>query len=334
MVIAFVPLLAVVATAQERTAARDAQAVERLEAETAAMVSINPATGTARFVRFPEGAALRLAGRAQPTASAQDRHEQSLAVVREYRGAFGLREDPAAVLRLVGQSSDPLGGAHLTYAQTHRGVPVFAAVLKTHFGPDGNLRAISGTLIPDITVDATPAVSQQAAAGAALAAVRDLAGASAISVRSTRLLVFRTGLAQGIQGRNHLAWEVEVGNGTDLRELVYVSAQTAKVLDRISAIQDALHRIAYNTEANFPATPFWTEGDPFPTADSEANNVIGVSGETYNFYSNAFGRDSFDGLGGNHARSVPPDRRLSECFVERRLHQLLRGSQPGRRRRP
>jgi Zn-dependent metalloprotease len=297
LIIASVPVLGALATAQEPAAARDPQAVERLRAETAAMISINPATGTARFVRFPAGASLRFAGRAGATASAQDRHEVSLAVLREYRGAFGLREDPAAVLRLVGQSSDSLGGAHLTYAQSHRGVPVFGALLKTHFGPDGNLTAISGTLIPDISVEAAPAVRQEAAAGAALAAVSGLEGATNATVRGTRLLVYRTGLAQGVRGQNHLAWEVEVGNGTDVREFVYVSARTAKVLDRINAVQDALHRIAYNTEANFPATPFWTEGDPFPTGDAEADNVIGFSGETYNFYSDAFGRDSFDGAG-------------------------------------
>jgi Zn-dependent metalloprotease len=297
LVFGAVALPVFLATAQEQSAARDPMAVERLEAETAATVSLNPATGTARFVRFPAGASLRTAGRAQATASSQDRHEQSMAVLREYRGAFGLADDPAAVLTLVGQSSDSLGGAHLTYAQTHRGLPVFAAMLKTHFGSDGSLAAISGTLIPDITVDARPAVAQEAAAGAALASVSDLTGASLLSVRSVRLLVYRTGLAQGIQGRSHLAWEVEIGNGTDVREFVYVSASTAKVLDRMNAIQDALHRIAYNTEANFPATPFWTEGDPFPTADPEANNVIQYAGESYNFYFNTFGRDSFDGAG-------------------------------------
>ena len=43
--------------------------------------------------------------------------------------------------------------------------------------------------------------------------------AEGVSVRGTTLYVFRTGLAQGVEGENHLAWEVEVGNGTDIREL-------------------------------------------------------------------------------------------------------------------
>jgi Zn-dependent metalloprotease len=273
----------------------DPAAVERLQTETAAAVSMHPGTGTARFVRFPEGMALQ-AAQARTAASAQDQHERSMALLREYRGVFGLRQEPEAALRLLGQSSDSLGGSHLTYGQTFRGVPVFAAVLRTHFRADGNIAAISGTLVPETNVDTTPTVQQQAAAGAALAAVSDLE-ATGIGVRSARLLVFRTGLMQGVEGQNHLAWEVEVGNGDDVRELVYVSAHTAKVLDRINAIQDALHRRVYNTTANYPNTPFWVEGDAFPTADPEANNVITFSGESYELFSNAFGRDSYDGAG-------------------------------------
>ncbi|MGH9162725.1 MAG: M4 family metallopeptidase, partial [Vicinamibacteraceae bacterium] len=42
---------------------------------------------------------------------------------------------------------------------------------------------------------------------------------------------------------------------------------------------------------------FWVEGDPFPTSSPEANNMLAASKETYNFFLDAFGRDSFDGAG-------------------------------------
>ena len=101
-----------------------------------------------------------------------------------------------------------------------------------------------------------------------------------------------------MKGPNHLAWHVEVGNGTDVREFVFVDATTGKVIDQFTGTPDALNRRAYNTTANYPATPFWVEGDAFPTADAEANNVIRGSGESHGYYSGAFGRDSFDGAGG------------------------------------
>jgi hypothetical protein len=134
-------------------------------------------------------------------------------------------------------------------------------------------------------------------------------------VRATKLYVYREGLAKGVPGSNHLAWEVEVGNGRNVRELVYVDAHTGKVVDQITGIYDALSRRAYDGEndpagpANYPATPFWSEGDTFPTTgtcvqepgfpdcNQEADNMIVSSKETYDFFSNFFSRDSFDGAG-------------------------------------
>jgi hypothetical protein len=75
---------------------------------------------------------------------------------------------------------------------------------------------------------------------------------------------------------------------------VFVDAHTGKVVDQVTGVTDALHRRAYNTTANFPATPFWVEGQAFPTADVEANNVITGSGETHGFFLKGFGRDSYD----------------------------------------
>ncbi|NJM91593.1 MAG: M4 family metallopeptidase [Rhodospirillaceae bacterium] len=51
------------------------------------------------------------------------------------------------------------------------------------------------------------------------------------------------------------------------------------------------------TGPNYPASPFWQEGEAFPTGTVEADNMIEASGETYDLFANAFGRDSFDGSG-------------------------------------
>ena len=129
-------------------------------------------------------------------------------------------------------------------------------------------------------------------------------GAAGASVVGSRLLVFREGLAKGVPGADHLAWEVEVGNGSDVREFVYVDAHNGKVIDRISGVNDALYRRAYDgmflptVPPGYPGSPFWVEGDPFPTGITEADNMILASKDTYDMYRAAFGRDSFDGAGG------------------------------------
>jgi hypothetical protein len=94
-----------------------------------------------------------------------------------------------------------------------------------------------------------------------------------------------------------------VGIGTTKRYFVYVDAHTGKVVDRIAGVHDALNRRAYNAQGltapgpNYPGNPFWVEGDAFPTFNVEADNMILASGETYDLFSKAFGRDSFDGAG-------------------------------------
>ncbi len=268
----------------------DPIAVERLRAETGGEVALSDATGTARFVRAGRGRALG-------HAAATNKAEHALGFLDNHGRAFGLRE-PRAELKLKSTAADRLGGTHFTYAQEHNGVPVFGGTLKVHYDTDGNLKAVNGALVPEIDVNVAPSRSAEEAGAAAL---RDVSGATA--VRSSRLVIFREGLAKGVPGDNHLAYEVEVGNGADVREFVFVDAHTGKVIDRFSGIQDALDRRAYDAMGatapgpNYPASPFWVEGDPFPTSSLEADNMILASGETYGLFSTAFGRDSFDGAG-------------------------------------
>ena len=116
-------------------------------------------------------------------------------------------------------------------------------------------------------------------------------------------MVYRAGLVRGQPGANHLVWQVEVSNDVDVREFIYVDAHTGKIVDRLPGIYDAMTRRAYDgrflpvVPPEYPGSPFWVEGQTFPTPVAEANNMITSSKEVYNFYKNAFGRDSYDGAG-------------------------------------
>jgi hypothetical protein len=88
-----------------------------------------------------------------------------------------------------------------------------------------------------------------------------------------------------------------------VREFVFVDAHTGKFLDRIAGIQDGMNRRAFDAAnatqpgPNYPARPFWTEGSPFPTGTTEADNMIAASSDIHSLFRNAFGRDSFDAKG-------------------------------------
>ena len=274
----------------------DERGVERLQLETGARVSFSPATGAVRFVSVPDGGGDLMA------AGGTELKTKSKKFLDDYSGIFGLRDSRELVLGR--EESDALGGRHLKYYQFHKGVPVFAAQVKAHFDASGRLVAVNGTAIPDLDVDVTPTTAATEASAVAIHAVSARnPGAAAVTARSGLLMVYRAGLVRGVPGENHLVWQVEVSNDVDVREFLYVDAHSGKIVDRLPGIYDAMTRRAYDgrflpvVPPEYPGSPFWVEGQAFPTAVPEANNMITSSKEVYDFYKNAFGRDSYDGAG-------------------------------------
>ena len=300
---AIASVLAAAAQAASAGPAQTQAGVDRLRGENpGAKVSVNPATGTARFIRLGPASLVR-----QGTVSTEARAEKSAAYnlaaatfINRNAAALGLRTGMSD-LSLRGADTDKLGQTRLTYDQKYSGLPVFGAVLKAHFDSSGRLKVVNGTLIPDIDVSATP---NRSASDAEAVAKRHV-NRKGVSALSSRLLVFREGLARGVPGATHLAYEVEVGNRRNVREFVYVDAHSGKVIDQITGVYDAMYRRAYNglglpqsqIPTFYPGNPYWVEGDAYPTAIAEANNMIEASKETYDLYFNGFGRDSFDGAG-------------------------------------
>ena len=269
--------------------------------ENRARISLDRTTGTASFVRIEPGA-LRL-----DTPGDASFSERTQAFLDEYGSIFGLR-NPAGELDFVGESIDAYGLAHVQYRQVYLGVPVFGSELKSHFDRDGNLTTINASTIPIEALDPTPAwlaaKAEDVAVAEVVRALEVRMAAADLHAVGAELLVFRTGMLQGVSGINHLSYRVEVVNNTQsIREFVFVDAHTGKVLDQITGIHDGLYRRAYDglnlpdVPPSYPGSPFWVEGDSFPTGTTEADNMILASGETYDLFSNAFVRDSFDGAG-------------------------------------
>lgn len=281
------------------------EAIDRLAAETgsSAEVSIHKATGAARFVRVPPGGSLHGArglARASTDAAKQNDSRQFL---NDHRSLFGIT-NAETEFGVAQVAKDRQGRAHITHKQVYQGLPVFGGVLKTHFDTADNLTVVSGTFIPGIDVNPRPTrTAEQAIAVATARVLADIGRTVQLSAAPPTLMIYREGLAKGVEGANHLAWQVEVGNRADVREFVYVDAHSGKVIDTITGIFHAKNRRAYDGAnvaqpgPNYPNNPFWVEGQPFPTGTTEADNMIQSSSETYDFFKKAFGRDSFDGNG-------------------------------------
>ena len=285
----------------------------RQNARGATSISAKKSTQAASFVHVSKGGDL-LPGNRSNTPQGK-----ATGFFAEYGALFGVR-DAASELTQVSAFTDRQGATHLSYQQVYNGVPVFAAVLQAHLDASNRLTAMNGVFVPDIALNTSPAFSADQSAERAIADVlanppqNELTGADLnlsaadLSAAASTLYVYRDGLIQDVQGPNYLVYEVEVTNGSSLREMVYVDAHSGKIVNRISEVHDALHRILYEQNT---ATKVWEEGDPFPGAlNQDQQNIVRFSGDSYYFFFNAFGRDSYDGAGAS-LRSVNNDPRIN-----------------------
>ncbi len=268
--------------------------IQRLSDDTngSAQVSLNKATGTASFVRLKPGSLPYNIDSPPGKSVDKTANSQALSFLQAYGDAFGIR-DLKQELQLIAVQKDHIGTLRVNYQQVYQGVPVFAGALRVHFNAKGQLTAANGTFIPDIDLETTPSLSAADAEAIALAEVVRQQGAknkitpAGLMADNATLYVFRANLARGIPGGNYLVYEVEVGNGIDIREFVYVNAHTGKIIDQISGINEAIDRRIYN--GGFGSSYLvWQEGAvlPYTGADSVGiNRLIDYAEDTYNLFS-------------------------------------------------
>ncbi len=261
------------------------------QAEGVVSIRERAGTGVAGFVRVSPG------GDLMPTAQSRTTVDKASTFFATYGALFGIA-DPASELTLVNSQTDYVGDVHLTYQQLFQGVEVYGAQLKAHYGSGMQLTAVNGVFVPAIQVNTSPVLSAAQAGEIALEAVASDGDVSAAgyAIAANQLRVYRMGLVQGVAGDDSLVYEVEVVNDAiNAREFVFVDAHTGKIVDRYSGVQDALFRRLYELNT---ANQVWQEGDTFPGGlNQDQQNIVTAGADSYYFFFNAFGRDSYNGAG-------------------------------------
>lgn len=290
------------AQAQPRPAGPDGAQSMQAQAEGTTSVSTERSTGRVGFIRVQDGGDLspgRAAdGRAEAVAKAE-------AYVTRHAAAFGARPDEL-------EQSDVLRsrtGWTVDFDQEYLGVPVFGAKLRAHVDVEGNLVSVNGYAAPGLDLSTTPRISAGEAAQRAVATVVEeppgengKADTTGVKAAGTELVVYRVGATRGVPGEATLAHVVEVTNERNVRDVVVVDATHGKLLNRWSAMNDALDRRLYEADEERNLSLVWKEGDPLlpdpaATVNEDQDSMVKSAGETYWLFRNAFGRDSYDGEG-------------------------------------
>ena len=270
----------------------------RTKAQGPVAVSAESATGRVGFIRVAPAGDLSPTDTARTALGAADKASDYLT---QFAPAFGATPGQ---LRQTGVRSNRYGTT-VKFEQVHRGVPVFGSMLLAHLDTQGDLTSVNGYSAPGVDISVTPRRSAGQAAARAVRAVRAdppshngaKADTTGIRAASTDLVVYRTGATRGVAGENVLTYVVEVTNGSNIRDMVFVDANAGKLLNRYSVMDEGLDRHVFEQQF-IPRAEVWAEGDPFPgDLNVDQQNIVLGSGEAYWFFKNVFDRDSYDGNG-------------------------------------
>ena len=127
--------------------------------------------------------------------------------------------------------SDEVGMQHVRFNQVVNDVPVFGGQLIVHL-EDDRIRAVNGNYFPDVKVDTTPTVSQDAAVALVRADVGD---------PQAEWGADRSGLVVYVdEGHLNLAWKVNVYSEKNLgNRLYFVDAHANRIAHKLN---QARHR--------------------------------------------------------------------------------------------
>jgi len=272
-------------------------------AKTGAIPTIDNATASLSFLRFPEGRPLKVTGGTP--------QEKALSFVQQNRGLFAMQTGKDDY-QVKDARKDNYGMEHVVLQQYVLGVPVFDGVLKFHFNKSDDLSSMNGNFIKVAKLNPVPTISKEVAASIALKLVgsqnrRALTPVSKapLKVNKNTLYVFQKGLAQGYNGEKHLVYEVEVRNDADVREFLYIDAHTRELVEQfkgmhsIKADPPVIQRELYEGSAA-PASLIWKESNGIPSTEFNALDIwqkseVETAGFMYNLMKNSFGHTSYDG---------------------------------------
>lgn len=216
-----------------------------------------------------------------------------LAFVERYADLFGV-QNASDELIVVQAFVDTLGMRHVTLHQVYQGVEVYGAHMKVHLSAAGQeVVAVSSSFVPGIALDdMRPLVTAEEALVGAHKALPN-----GVLVYGPQLVVYP---GQGSDGPSaRLTWLVELlDNAIPARNVYVIDAAEGDMVDVLDRLYVGRNRETYDAghSTSLPGTLVRSEGDG-PIGDQDVDNAHDFAGDTYDYYWNTHGRDSYDDQG-------------------------------------
>lgn len=198
------------------------------------------------------------------------------------------------------------GTTYVRLDQEYGGVKVLGGQVVVQVDGSGGIRNVVSGAMRDTRVLDTGAVGLTAGissetslnrARTQLASALGTVSAGAFeSLGAPELLIFAPSLLK-VEGPTRLVWRVTLRCDTPemVAESVFIDAQSGEMVFHYSLIDRAKNRVIYNAKGSYndPGNPVREEGDP-ATGVAAVDKVYDYLGDTYDFYFQHYGRDSYD----------------------------------------
>lgn len=263
-----------------------------------ALTDLQQDSATDLAVQFEDGFPVFVSGRIP--VEGNNPGERAKTFMAEYQALYFSDPDLELQVRRVGG----VEGQDVTFFQTYQGLEIFGAELVVNLDQD-EVYATYGNLLTEISLETTPTVSSEEAEAAALATAEapdsDILG-------TTQLLVFDRSLLEDIETDPKLAWRVTVGEPG--YQMVFVDALSGDVLFQFGLAVDAIDLDFKDANYTDSVACYFLSPDDQSIGnesgvlnsaylgDIDATSGYQFSFDMYDFFLDNFGRDSYNGTGG------------------------------------
>ncbi len=246
-----------------------------------------------------------IAGKFLVRARTTDALDVAETFLRDHTSLVGITDPDSELEPIDIIGPDEVGMTHVKFAHREAGLPVFGSELIVHVS--GNtVTSVNGVYLPSFRPVLDVRVEGDVAADIAVDYVWDLIDQGLVNGyvagrdeyldidTDPELGFFNRGLISGERTPTRLAWKLSVN-----AYVVFVSAQTGRILESWDTIHTAMYRELYdaNHGTNLPGQLVCREGQACSTNDSNAREVWGEFETIYDYWRNTHGRDSWDGRG-------------------------------------